>query len=387
MTNEERVNLVKTHFQPEIVRLKGQIFGGFVRDLVAQEPFKDVDINLPSSYNLATVAEFITRVKNSLGSDYNLLLKDTKKVKRYEEGEGGREVQRTRLTLKNRKTNETFEIDLIWDDKGPEGLDVDIHALYLDKDWSIQTYQNDPGYKDAWNNAINRQFRRLNANDWRLDKLTERGYTERVYNVDKREETNPNGEEVMTKNATPTPAPAVTPSTGDKIKEKATAVFNSTKRDLRKVAPRVMADQLSRAARKGVARLGRGKGMDSITDSGATEAIFATVAGLALTGAAEKVLPEDYKAIGKEVAREFRVTGLEKGGNFFMDEFFGHLKAQLDKNPQLKEVLGSLSEMIPGSTKELIESSDEAAVAEQVAAEEEEWDAASSNNKMVLGKN
>lgn len=171
------LEFVHRFIQPVLNDLGGEIYGGFVRDLVVEAPFKDVDINYPYGFSEKNLKIFLTALRNRIGSDYEVGEKNTKNA--YDED--GREVLRSKIIIRKlvdswwRLNPDELEIDLIWDSAASNDLDVDIHALYLDRSWKFQIY-NQPKYRNALVNAKQKQFIVLNASPRRIKKLIKKGY-------------------------------------------------------------------------------------------------------------------------------------------------------------------------------------------------------------------
>lgn len=171
------ISLAHTVIQPVLNEFGGEIYGGFVRDLVVNETPKDIDINLPYNVSPANVDKFRYLLNRYLSSDYKIKSFDYCN-KRYLEFPFGSKVNKHDIVIIDKNNNE-YNIDLIWDNLADRHLDVDIHALYLDKNWGFRKYPQFK-YRHALTNAINKQFINLDSTPYRIEKIKKKGFTEFV---------------------------------------------------------------------------------------------------------------------------------------------------------------------------------------------------------------
>lgn len=166
------VEWVKANIQPVLNIRGGEIYGGFVRDYVVGNPFKDVDINYPHSFSEEKLEIFRRELLAQSGCKVQYI--DT--CEAYDD-EGERKVLRSKLKVSDGTlfSLDYLEIDLIWDGQADDILDVDIHALYLDNNWSVKIYDQ-PKYRNALVNATLKQFIALAASPRRIKKLIKKGY-------------------------------------------------------------------------------------------------------------------------------------------------------------------------------------------------------------------
>lgn len=160
---------VKNNIQPILNNLGGEIFGGLARDYFSgKDSFNDVDINYPHSYSEDNVNIFISELRK-LNLSHHISW-TTSTISGYDTKITS--FSRTKIKLENpyRQSNNELKIDLVWDHRGDNQLDVDLHALYLTPNWDMGVYPQ-LQYRFADFNIKRKQFIALEAPRYRIDKL------------------------------------------------------------------------------------------------------------------------------------------------------------------------------------------------------------------------
>lgn len=160
---------VRNNIQPILNNLGGEIFGGFVRDyLSGKETFNDVDINYPHPFSEENLQIFIKELKR-LNLSHHISYQ-TGGVSRYDLNSIG--ITRTKIKLHSPDwtLNNELSIDLVWDHRGDNQLDVDLHALYMTPYWGLAVYPQ-LQYRFAEFNLKRKQFIALQAARYRISKL------------------------------------------------------------------------------------------------------------------------------------------------------------------------------------------------------------------------